>query len=276
MRRSCRPWSWNGVIRRVNDMTHLKSDSELVSMRKGGQVLASILRELSGLANPGMRTKELSDRAAELIRENGVKASFLDYHGYPDVICLSVNDQAVHTPGSGYVLQEGDLLKLDFGVVVDGLHTDAARTVLVSSKSALAQRLTADYRDKRRLMHVTRQALDAGIAQCRDGNHLGDVSHAIQKAIEDGGFTVVRELGGHGIGHVLHDEPFVPNFGHPGTGPELKVGMTLALEPIVSTGKAAVRDGKDGFTYETEDGSLVAHFEDTIAITDVGPEVLTK
>ena len=257
-------------------MTNLKTDNELESMREGGRILAAILRDLSSLAKPGIRTDELSARAKALIDEYGVESSFLGYRGYPDVICLSVNNQAVHTPGSEYELKEGDLLKLDFGVVVDGLHTDSAITVLVSEKSAITQKIDPAYRTKRRLMQVTREALDAGIAQMRDGNRLGDVSHAIQKTVEDGGFTVVRELGGHGIGRVLHDEPFVPNFGKPGDGPKLQAGMTLALEPIVCTGKSGVRDGDDGYTYEMGDGSLVAHFEHTIAITPDGPEVLTR
>jgi methionyl aminopeptidase len=245
-------------------------------MREGGRILAAILSDVEGMVRPGIRTEQLSARVRELLDAHGVEASFLGYRGYPDVICLSVNHQAVHTPGSDYTLQEGDLLKLDFGIYKDGLHTDSARTLLVSNKPVLAQRLLPDYRHKRRLMHVTKQALDAGIAQCQPGNHLGDVSHTMQSTVEDGGFTIVRELGGHGIGRELHEEPFVPNFGKPGEGPELKVGMVLALEPITCTGKHTLKDGVDGFTYELADGSLSAHFEHTVAITKDGPEILTR
>jgi len=243
-------------------------------MRAGGRILAAILDDVQAMAKPGVTTATLSARAKELIAEHGVEPSFLGYGGYPDVICLSVNQQAVHTPGSPYVLREGDLLKLDFGVVKDGLHTDSARSIIVSDLPVEEQKKC--YKDLRVLMQATREALDAGIAQCVPGNHIGDIAAAVQKTVEDAGFTVLKELGGHGIGHVLHDEPFVPNVGKPGQGVLLQAGMTLALEPIVSFTASRTKDGPDGFTYETVDGSVAAHFEHTVLITDYGPEVLTK
>jgi methionyl aminopeptidase len=257
-------------------MTNIRNEQEIQSMRDGGQILAAILCEVSAMARPGVTTKALSERTAELVKSNGVEASFLGYRGYPDVICLSVNHQSVHTPGSSYELREGDLLKLDFGIMKDGLHTDSAMTVLVSNKPSLMQRFLPEYRAKRALMHATRQALEAGIAQCRAGNHLGDVSNAIGQAIKKSGFTIVRELGGHGIGKTLHEEPFIHNFGKPGSGPKLVQGMVLALEPITAMGSHKLKDGVDGFTYEMADGSLSAHFEHTVAITAKGPEVMTK
>jgi len=251
-------------------MVGLKTTQQIESIRTGGKVLAAILRDLTTRAKPGMTTQELSARADELIREHGVRASFRGYNGYPDVICLSVNHQAVHTPGSDYVLRDGDLLKLDFGIVVNGMHSDAALTVLVADNPK-----DEAHAQKRRLMQVTREALDAGIAKCRAGNHLGDISAAIQTHVESGGFTIVRELGGHGIGTKLHEEPWIANFGKAGTGMQLKAGMVLALEPITTMGKWPIKDGADGFTYEMKDGSLSAHFEHTVAITEDRPEVLT-
>ena len=251
-------------------MVSLKTPAQIASIRTGGKILAAILGDLAGRAKPGVTTRELSARAAAMIAEYNVQASFLDYNGYPDVICLSVNHQAVHTPGSDYVLRDGDLLKLDFGIVVDGMHSDSAITVLVA-----ADPKADEHAQKRRLMQVTREALERGIAQCRAGNHLGDIGAVIQQHVEKNGFAVVRELGGHGIGTSLHEEPWVANFGKAGTGMLLKAGMVLALEPITAVGKWPIKDGADGFTYEMKDGSLSAHFEHTVAITEKGPYILT-
>lgn len=234
-------------------------------------MLGRMLDELSAFAKVGMTTKEVSERARQLISDAGVKPGFLHYNGYPDVICLSVNEQSVHTPGSNRILNDGDLLKLDFGIVHGGFNTDSARTVLVAHNPD-----DKVHSEKRRLMQATREALDAGIAQCVAGNHLGDIGHAVQKRVEQDGFTVVRELGGHGIGRKLHEEPWVSNIGSRGEGIKLEVGMVLALEPITTMGKWHIKDGTDGFTYDMKDGSLSAHFEHTIAITDNGPEVLTR
>jgi len=251
-------------------MVTLKTPQQIEAMRTGGKILAAILRDLAGRAKPGVQTKELSARAIEMLKENNVKASFLGYNKYPDVICLSVNHQAVHTPGSDYVLKDGDLLKLDFGVVIDGMHSDSAITVLVAENPK-----DEIHQEKRRLMQATREALDKGIAQCRVGNTLGDIGSAIQQHVEKQGFTIVRELGGHGIGTKLHEEPWIANFGRAGDGMKLEAGMVLALEPITALGKWQIKDGADGFTYETKDGSLSAHFEHSVVITDKGPDILT-
>jgi methionyl aminopeptidase len=252
-------------------MALIKTQAQIEGIRAGGKILAAILRDLAAHAKPGMQTQELSARAAALLKENNVTASFLGYNRYPDVICLSVNSQAVHTPGSDYVLKDGDILKLDFGVVVNGMHSDSAITVLVAHDPT-----APEHREKRRLIQVTREALEKGIAQCRAGNTLGDIGAAIQQHVEKQGFVIVRELGGHGIGTKLHEEPWVANYGRSGEGMKLEAGMVLALEPITSMGKWQIQDGADGFTYDMKDGSLSAHFEHSVAITADGPDVLTQ
>lgn len=250
----------------------LKSPEDIAKMHESGKVLAAILGELVKLAKVGVTTKEISARAAALIKEHGVEPSFLNYNGYPDVICLSVNHQSVHTPGSDYALADGDLLKLDFGVVKEGWHSDSAVTVLVAGHPD-----AAEHEPKRKLIAATREALEAAIAACRAGNRLGDIGAAAAGVIETAGFTVVKELGGHGIGRKLHEEPWVANFGKAGEGMELKEGMVLALEPISAmSGKGGIADGADGHTYEIKDGALSAHFEHTVAITADGPQVLTR
>lgn len=254
----------------------MATGEQIIQMREGGKVLAAILTELMQIAKPGMQTKELSAIAAQRIKDNGVKPSFLGYRNYPDVICLSVNHQCVHTPGSEYVLQEGDLLKLDFGVVHGGFHTDAARTVLVSNLDKDAIKEKVEYKERRRLVAVTRECLEKAIMMCRPDGYLGDIGFAVQQHAEKSGFSVARELGGHGIGRQLHEEPWVANFGKAHSGLRLEVGMVLAIEPIINMGKGNIKDGKDGFTYETSDGSLSAHFENTVLITEHGPEVLTQ
>lgn len=244
-------------------------------MRHGGHILSAILDTLVAAAKPGMTTKELSELASQGIKDNNVKPSFLGYRGYPDVICLSVNSQAVHTPGSDYILKEGDLLKLDFGVVHENLHTDAARTVLVTNLDKGAVKEKEEYKERRRLIAVTRECLEKAVTMCRDNGHLGDIGFVIQQHAEKNGFSVAKELGGHGVGHQLHEEPWIANFGKAHDGPRLPIGAVIAVEPIINMGRGAIRDGKDGFTYETADASLSAHFEHTIAITQKGPEILT-
>lgn len=256
-------------------MFNIKTEKEIQSMREGGKILAAILDELAAIARPGMRTEALSKRARELIDENGVKPSFLGYRGYPDVICLSVNHQCVHTPGSAYALKEGDLLKLDFGVIHDGLHTDSARTVLVTNLDKDAAREKPEYRARRQLVAVTRECLEKAISVCEDSHTMGDIGFVVQQHAEKNGFSVAKELGGHGVGKTLHEEPWIANFGRAHAGPRLPIGAVIAIEPIINMGGGAIRDGKDGHTYETADGSLSAHFEHTIAITEKGPEILT-
>jgi len=249
----------------------LKKPEQIQAMREGGKILAEILRDLAQMAKPGITTRAIDTRARELIDQYGVETSFLGYNDYPDVICLSVNEEAVHAVPSDRVLQEGDLLKLDFGVVHRGLHTDSAITVIVSDTPNSKQ-----YKDKLALIRVTREALYAGIAAARAGNTVGHIGAAIQEVVEKNGLTVVKELGGHGIGDTLHQDPFISNFGDPGEGDELLPGMALALEPIVSNGGWKIKDGDDGQAYVMKDGSLSAHFEHTIIITEKAPIIVTE
>lgn len=256
-------------------MALIKTAQEIAYMKEGGAVLASILRELSATAKPGMETRELSALAMKRIQENGMKASFLGYRKYPDVICLSVNHQCVHTPGSSYELREGDVLKLDFGIIHKKLHTDAAVTVLVTNLDKEAVKEKEEFKARRALIAVTRECLERAISVARPDGHLGDIGFAVQQHAEKNGFSVARDLGGHGVGHQLHEDPWVANFGKMHAGPRLEIGMVLAIEPIINAGKGGIRDGKDGFTYETADGLLSAHFEHSVAITENGPEILT-
>ena len=248
---------------------------QLEAMREGGHILSEILRELAATAKPGMKTEELSALTKTRLAERGAKASFLGYRNYPDVICLSVNNQCVHTPGSAYVLHEGDLLKLDFGVLHKGYHTDAATTILVTNLDKDAVKEKLEYKERRKLIAVTRECLEKAVSVCRPDGHLGDIGFAVQQHAEKNGFSVAAELGGHGVGKELHEDPWIGNLGKMHAGPRLEIGMTLAIEPIINAGKGAIRDGADGFTYETADGLLSAHFEHTIVITENGPEVLT-
>ena len=235
-------------------------------------MLAEMLRELSVAAKPGVTTAELESHARELIKRANVEPSFLDYNGFPAVLCTSANEEAVHGVPSERKLKEGDLLTLDFGIVHKGLHTDSAVSLIVSEDPA-----KKEYAEKRKLMRVTREALYAGIVAARAGNTLGDIGAAIEKVVEqDNEFKIVRELGGHGIGRELHEEPFVANLGTPGQGTKLVEGMALALEPIVSNGTWKIKDSSDGFGYITKDRSLVAHFEHTIVVTKTAPIIITE
>ncbi|HXK36107.1 MAG TPA: type I methionyl aminopeptidase [Candidatus Paceibacterota bacterium] len=256
-------------------MSLIKTPAQIEAMKEGGRILAAILSDLADYVKPGMTTRELSARTVELLRSHQVQPSFLDYNNYPDVICLSVNHQCVHTPGSDYVLKEGDLLKLDFGVIHKGLHTDAARTVLVTNLSRDEAREKKEYHNRRKLMQVTRECLEKAIVMCRPDGYLGDIGHVIESHVKDNGFSIAAELGGHGIGTKLHEEPWVANTGKPQSGMKLEAGMVLAIEPIINMGRGAIKDGDDGFTYETADGSLSAHFEHTVVITEGGPVILT-
>lgn len=255
-------------------MTTLKQ-GQLEAMKEGGHMLADILHELAATAKPGMQTRELSVLAKTLMAERGVKPSFLGYRGYPDVICLSVNNQCVHTPGSDYVLRDGDLLKLDFGILYKGFHTDTAWTMLITNLDKDAVKEKLEYKERRKLISVTRECLEKAVSVCRPDGHLGDIGAVIQEHAEHNGFSVAKELGGHGIGKELHEEPWIANFGKWHSGPRLEVGMVFAIEPIINAGDGKIKDGADDFTYETADGSLSAHFEHTVVITEKGPEILT-
>lgn len=244
----------------------LKSPREIEEMRVANRIVAEILEAIKGIVRPGITTEELNEFAEEMLRERKAKSAFKGYRGYPKTLCTSVNSQVVHGLPSKIPLKEGDLLSIDFGVYYSGFYGDAAVTVPVGivSKEAL------------RLKEVAEKALYKGIEKAYTGNRLSDISYAIQSFVEGSGFSVVREFVGHGIGRSLHEEPQVPNFGLPGVGIKLKAGMVLAIEPMVNAGGSEVKILQDGWTAVTRDGSLSAHFEHTVAITDTGPVILTS
>lgn len=243
----------------------IKSEPEIASMRQAGKIVAGVLEMLRSELKPGMKTKELDDIAARELEKLGAKASFKGYHGFPASLCVSINDEVVHGIPGSRVIKDGDIVSLDFGAIFDGFQGDSAITVGVGKTSSEAKRL----------METTEAALKAGISAAYDGARLGDISAAIQEYTESRGYSVVREYTGHGIGRELHEDPQIPNFGLAGTGPELKKGMTLAIEPMVNAGDWRTKVGRDKWLVFTADGSLSAHFEHTIAITDGEPEVLT-
>ena len=243
----------------------IKSDREIAIMRQAGRVVATVLEVLKLQVKPGMKTKELDIIAARELTRLGAKPSFKGYRGFPANLCVSVNDEIVHGIPGNRVLDEGDIVSLDFGAFLMGFHGDAAVTVGIGEISPQA----------RQLLETTEGALKAGIAAAHPGLRLGDISAAIQNYAESRGCSVVREYTGHGIGREMHEEPQIPNFGQPGVGPVLKSGMTLALEPMVNAGDWRTRLGDDHWTVLTGDGSLSAHFEHTIVITDGEAEVLT-
>jgi methionyl aminopeptidase len=250
----------------------IKSSREIEAMRQSGRIVGTILRILSERIKPGMKTKELDIIAEREIKRRGAVSSFLGYHGFPANLCVSVNDEIVHGIPGDRVLKNGDIVSLDFGVIYNGYHGDAAVTVGVGQISPAA----------RRLIETTQGTLAKGIAAARAGGNLGDISAAIQAYAETHGYSVVREYTGHGIGRQMHEDPQIPNcteppYGlKPGAGPLLKKGMTLAIEPMLNTGDWHTRVAGDRWTVLTADGSLSAHFEHTIAVDDNEPEVLTR
>ncbi len=244
-------------------------------MKEGGAILAKILQEMEENAKPGVATDYLDKLAKELIFKYGAKSSFLGYDNYPAVSCISLNEEVVHGLPSERKLKEGDVCKLDFGILYKGFHTDSAVTVLVTKENKISNVFKKDLSEKRKLIKITKQALEIGISKARAGNTVGDIGWAVQKFVELEGFNVVRDLVGHGIGQELHEPPQVPNYGEAGTGEKLEPGMVIAIEPMVVTGDWKVKVGKDGFVFMTKDGSLAAHFEHTVAITGKGPLVLT-
>jgi methionyl aminopeptidase len=245
----------------------LKSAEELARMRDAGRVVRAVLDEVAAAAVAGVSTAELDRLAEARTRALGAVPAFKGYLGYPASVCISVNDEVVHgIPSESRILSDGDLVGLDFGAILGGFHGDAAETVLVGQGSPEAVRLLA----------ATREALAAGVAAALPGGRVGDIGAAVQRSAEARGFSVVREFVGHGIGRKLHEPPQVPNFGEPGTGAWMRPGLVLAIEPMVNAGLPGVRTLGDGWTAVTEDGSLSAHFEHTVAITEAGPEVLTR
>ncbi|HET6497901.1 MAG TPA: type I methionyl aminopeptidase [Coriobacteriia bacterium] len=242
-----------------------KSPSELAAIREAGRVTARALRTVGEAVGVGVTTAELDSIAEEIIRSAGATPAFKGYHGFPGTICASVNDEVVHGIPGPRALREGDILSVDVGAIVDGYYADSASTFPVGEVSEIA----------RALMDATREALDAGVARCMPGMRLFDISNAVQRVTEEAGFSVVREYVGHGIGRSMHEDPQLPNFGPAGQGPTLASGMVFAIEPMVNEGGSAVRSLEDGWTVVTVDGSLSAHFEHTVAVTENGPLVLT-
>ncbi|HEY8416296.1 MAG TPA: type I methionyl aminopeptidase [Thermaerobacter sp.] len=247
-------------------MVEIKSSREIEHMRRAGQIVAGVLRELAGALRPGVTTADLDRLAERLIREAGAEPAFKGYQGYPATICASINDEVVHgIPSPGRVVRDGDIVSIDVGARYQGYHGDSAATFAVGHVPA----------EVRRLLEVTRESLYAAIAEARPGRRLGDVGHAVQRVVEAAGFSVVRDYAGHGIGRAMHEDPQVPNYGTPGTGLRLRPGMVLAIEPMVNAGGYEVRVDPDGWTVRTADGSLSAHFEHTVLITEGEPEILT-
>jgi methionyl aminopeptidase len=242
-----------------------KTPEQIDRMRKAGRLVGHTLSTLVEAVRPGATLLELDAQAERVIRAGGGIPSFLGYHGFPATLCLSPNDWIVHGIPNGYVLQEGDILSIDCGAIVEGWHGDAALTVPVGQVDDAA----------RRLIETTERAMWAGIAQVRAGNRLSDIGHAVEKVAAAPGYGVVREYVGHGIGTRMHEEPQVPNYGRPGRGLRLEAGLVLAIEPMVNEGGPSSRVLDDGWTVVTLDGSRSAHFEHTVAITPEGPEVLT-
>jgi methionyl aminopeptidase len=246
-------------------MIILKNDSEIEIMVKAGKMLKEILNLLSKKVEPSITTKEIENYADELFKKYKVKSSFYHYNGYPASICVSVNDEIVHGIPGNYKIKNGDIVSIDAGLIYKGFNVDSAITVSVG-------KVRPEYL---KLIEITKKSLDEAIKFAIPDNHLSDISAIIQKTIERSGFQVIKECSGHGIGRKLHEDPSVPNFGNPGAGVILKPGMTLAIEPMAVVGKSIIKMESDGWTISTVDGSVSAHFEHTVAITESGVKILT-
>ncbi len=242
-----------------------KSPAEIEKLRRSGRMVRGLLEELRERVHPGVSTLDLEKYIERRIAQLGARPAFKGYRGYPCCLCASVNSEVIHGIPSERCLKRGDILSLDMGVVVDGYYGDSAITVPVGEISESTQRL----------LRVTQESLQLAIDQAQLGNRLGDICAAVQRHVEENGYSVVREFVGHGIGRQLHEEPQIPNFGQPGHGPVLKQGMVLAIEPMVNAGGPAVRVLADNWTAVTVDGALSAHFEHMVAVTRNGPDILT-
>jgi len=245
--------------------TRVKTAEEIVSMRESGKMLAEILKKVSAMVEPGVSGIDVSVLAKKELKAYGASAPFLGYQGYPDVICISPNDVVVHGIPDARPFNDGDVVGFDFGVQYRGMITDSAFTAVVGSST----------KTKKRLLKETERSLYAGIEQVRDGVRTGDIAAAVQKILQTAQLGIVRDLVGHGVGHQVHEEPNIPNYGMAGTGSVLKAGMTIAIEPMATLGDYRVKMDRDGWTIRTSDGSLAAHFEHTVLITPDGYEVLT-
>jgi methionyl aminopeptidase len=255
-------------------MTSIKTAAEIKSMRESGRLLATVLATLKEALQPGMTTKDLSEIAKRELRGTGGLPAFLGYPGpphvpdYPDILCVSVNDEVVHgIPSKKRVIQAGDIVSMDFGVVYEGMITDAATSAIAGG--------TNDPK-RQKLVQDTERSLYAGISAVKDGARVGDIGYAVESSLKAGRYGIVRDLVGHGVGHSLHEDPNVPNYGRAGTGPKLSAGMTIAIEPMVTLGGHRVYMDLDGWTVLTSDHSLSAHFEHTVLVTKEGYEILTQ
>jgi len=247
-------------------MIALRTPQEIAYLRQSGNVVAELLLEIKNRAKQGISTRELDSIAEAFLIQRGARPAFKGYHGYPCTLCTSINDEVVHGIPSKRELREGDILSVDAGAIVHDYYGDAAITIPIGKVS----------REAEQIIKITEEALHRGIAKAQAGNFLSDISHAIQTHAEKHGFSLVRDFVGHGIGQQLHEDPQIPNYGAPGNGPRLKVGMVLAIEPMVNQGDWKVVIKKDKWTAVTADGKLSAHFEHTLAITENGPEILTR
>lgn len=247
--------------------TKVKNSDEIEAMRESGKILAHVLKKLKDEITEGMSTKDLSDIAKAELRTTGGQPTFLGYFGFPDIICISVNDEVVHgIPRRNKIIKNGDIVSLDFGVTYKSMITDSAITVSVNSHNKQHLKLIED----------TQKSLLKGIGVVKDGVKVGDISNAIQNVLENGKYGIVRDLVGHGVGHMLHEDPNIPNYGNSNSGPILHKGMTIAIEPMATLGSYNVIVDSDGWTTRTSDGSISAHFEHTVLITEDGSEILTK
>lgn len=247
-------------------LTQAKTSSEITKMRESGRILATILELLRTRAEPGLSTKELAIYATEELKKLGGEPAFLGYQGFPDVLCTSINNEVVHgIPSTKKIIRDGDIVSLDFGVTYRGMITDSAISLIVGKARAEDQELLA----------VTERSMYAGIDTLRDGVRTGDIGNAVETVLNDHKYGVVRDLVGHGVGHHLHEDPNIPNYGHKGTGTILHTGTTIAIEPMANLGSYKVFIADDGWTILTQDGSRSAHFEHTVLITEEGSEILT-
>jgi len=242
------------------------SGNDLDALRESGKMLAQVLKSIINITSIGITTKEIADKAKKELEQLGGKPAFYNYGGFPDVICISINEQVVHGVPNNYKIKDGDMVSYDFGVQHRGMNTDAARTIIVGTPSEAAKQL----------IKTTKISLDKGIAAVKAGARVGDISQAVQTTLESAGYGVIRDLVGHGVGRAVHEEPNIPNYGNRGEGPLLRAGQSLAIEPMSSMGTYKIITLADGWTIATADSSLSAHFEDTVIVTDYGCEIITR
>ena len=244
----------------------VKTPKEIEAIRESGRMLSTVLLKIEEVIKPGMTGLEIDELANNMLKEMGGVPAFLGYQGFPNSICISVNDAVVHGIPNNTPFKSGDIVGFDFGVIYEGMITDAARTFIVGEASKEVEKLVAS----------TKRSLDNAINTVKNGCSVGDIANAAQTVLDSGNYGIVRDLVGHGVGHNVHEEPEIPNYGVSGTGPKLKSGMTIAIEPMATLGDYKVVIDPDGWTIRTRDGSLSAHFEDTILVTDDGAEILTR